>query len=151
MRDTIRQLRQWANEGKPPNEKFYRRAKSMEKALERIERIKRPQLESVQPICVHAEGERVVMCLKHATSPSRSNTCCSMSSRYMSGTGNASRLSAEWSGKSTLLKSLLGEITPDTGIVRRANKRKSAICHSTSTLMRHIGFIEGVPSTHCRR
>lgn len=49
MKETIRQLRQWANEGNPPNEKFYRRAKSMEKALARIETIKKPRLEAVQP------------------------------------------------------------------------------------------------------
>jgi ATP-binding cassette subfamily F protein 3 len=45
MKETIRRLRQWANEASPPNEKFYRKAKSMEKALERMEKLKRPILE----------------------------------------------------------------------------------------------------------
>ncbi len=45
MKEAIRRLRQWANEASPPNEKFYRKAKSMEKALERMEKLKRPVLE----------------------------------------------------------------------------------------------------------
>lgn len=46
MKEAIRRLRQWANEASPPSEKLFRKAKSMERALERIERIKRPQLEA---------------------------------------------------------------------------------------------------------
>lgn len=40
---TIKRLKQWANEANPPNASLHRRAKSMEKALARIERVKKSQ------------------------------------------------------------------------------------------------------------
>ncbi|RSK27934.1 ABC transporter ATP-binding protein [Bacillus sp. HMF5848] len=43
MKEAIRRLRQWAHEG--DNEKFYKKANSMQKALDRMEKIKRPILE----------------------------------------------------------------------------------------------------------
>ncbi|MCQ6561474.1 ribosomal protection-like ABC-F family protein [Paenibacillus mendelii] len=43
MRETIRQLEEWGRVG--GNEKFFRRAASMRKALERMEKLKRPVLE----------------------------------------------------------------------------------------------------------
>ena len=42
MQETIKRLKQWANEANPPNAGLHRRAKSMEKALARIERVKKP-------------------------------------------------------------------------------------------------------------
>ncbi|HBT70890.1 MAG TPA: ABC transporter ATP-binding protein, partial [Lysinibacillus sp.] len=42
MQETIKRLKQWANEANPPNASMHRRAKSMEKALARIERVKKP-------------------------------------------------------------------------------------------------------------
>lgn len=42
MKKTIKQLKLWANQASPPNAGLHRRAKSMEKALERIERVKKP-------------------------------------------------------------------------------------------------------------
>jgi ATP-binding cassette subfamily F protein 3 len=45
MKETIKRLKQWANEANPPNDGLHRRAKSMEKALERIGKLKRPVLE----------------------------------------------------------------------------------------------------------
>ncbi|MDF2921482.1 MAG: transporter ATP-binding protein [Paenibacillaceae bacterium] len=43
MRETIRQLEEWGRIGS--NEKFFRRAASMQKALDRMEKIKRPVLD----------------------------------------------------------------------------------------------------------
>ncbi len=42
MKETIKRLKQWANEANPPNASMHRRAKSMEKALARIDRVKKP-------------------------------------------------------------------------------------------------------------
>lgn len=126
MRDTIRQLRQWANEGNPPNEKFYRRAKSMEKALERIERIKRPQLESVQPDLAFTADGRTGRDVFEArdVSVTFEHVLFHDVSLYVGYGERVAIVGPNGSGKSTLLKSLLGEITPNTGIVRRAEQAK---------------------------
>jgi len=42
MKETIKRLKDWANQANPPNDGLHRRAKSMEKALARIEVKKRP-------------------------------------------------------------------------------------------------------------
>ncbi|WP_404457416.1 ribosomal protection-like ABC-F family protein [Oceanobacillus kapialis] len=42
MKETIKRLKEWANQANPPNDGLHRRAKSMEKALERLTLIKRP-------------------------------------------------------------------------------------------------------------
>ena len=46
MKESIKQLRTWASQAKPPNAAMYRRAKSMEKSLNRIERLEKPTLDS---------------------------------------------------------------------------------------------------------
>lgn len=136
MKETIRQLRQWANEGNPPNEKFYRRAKSMEKALERIERIKRPQLEAVQPdIQFSANGRtgRDVFDVQR-TSVEFDRPLFRDITFY---TGHGERVAIvgpNGSGKSTLLKLLLGDIKPNTGVVRRAEQAQFGY------LSQHIEF-----------
>lgn len=45
MKETIKRLKEWANRANPPNDGMHRRAKSMEKALERMEKLNRPILE----------------------------------------------------------------------------------------------------------
>ncbi|GAA0604298.1 ABC-F type ribosomal protection protein [Virgibacillus siamensis] len=45
MKDTIKRLKEWANQANPPNAGLHRRAKSMEKALARMEIKKKPVLE----------------------------------------------------------------------------------------------------------
>ncbi|WP_430788835.1 ribosomal protection-like ABC-F family protein [Virgibacillus flavescens] len=45
MRETIKRLKEWANQANPPNAGLHRRAKSMEKALARMETLKKPILE----------------------------------------------------------------------------------------------------------
>lgn len=45
MKATIKRLKEWANSANPPNDGLHRRAKSMEKALERMEKLDRPKME----------------------------------------------------------------------------------------------------------
>lgn len=138
MKETIRQLRQWANEGNPPNEKFYRRAKSMEKALERIERIKKPQLEAIQPdIEFTANGRtgRDVFEVQQATVAFDRPLFHDVT--FYTGHGErVAIVGPNGSGKSTLLKLLLGTLEPDKGIVRRAERAKIGY------LSQHIEFDE---------
>ncbi|SDY06845.1 ATPase components of ABC transporters with duplicated ATPase domains [Evansella caseinilytica] len=45
MKEAIKRLREWANRANPPNEGLHKRARNMERALERMEKLKRPVLE----------------------------------------------------------------------------------------------------------
>ena len=44
MKEAIKRLRDWANRANPPNEGLHKRARNMERALERMEKINRPVL-----------------------------------------------------------------------------------------------------------
>lgn len=59
MEDSIKQLRLWASQAKPPNAAMYKRAKSMEKALNRIKRLDKPVLENKKMNVNLTEGQRV--------------------------------------------------------------------------------------------
>ncbi|MGA9467604.1 MAG: ATP-binding cassette domain-containing protein [Exiguobacterium marinum] len=138
MKETIRQLRQWANEGNPPNEKFYRRAKSMEKALERIERIKKPQLEADQPnihFTTNGRTGRDVFEVTDATL--RYDRPLFEGVNFYTGHGErVAIVGPNGSGKSSLLKMLLGQVAPQIGTVRRADQAKIGY------LSQHITFDE---------
>ncbi|WP_215189293.1 ribosomal protection-like ABC-F family protein [Exiguobacterium sp. s6] len=136
MKETIRQLRQWANEGNPPNEKFYRRAKSMEKALARIETIKKPRLEAVQPDIQFTAQGRTGRDVFEATdvTVTYDRTVFEHVSFYAGHGERIAIVGPNGSGKSTLLKVLLGHFEPATGEVRRAERAQIGY------LSQHIDF-----------
>ena len=136
MKETIRQLRQWANEGNPPNEKFYRRAKSMEKALARIETIKKPRLEAVQPDIQFTAQGRTGRDVFEATdvTVTYDRTVFEHVSFYAGHGERIALVGPNGSGKSTLLKVLLGHLEPATGEVRRAERAQIGY------LSQHIDF-----------
>ncbi|WP_214796543.1 ribosomal protection-like ABC-F family protein [Exiguobacterium sp. s5] len=136
MKETIRQLRQWANEGNPPNEKFYRRAKSMEKALARIETIKKPRLEAVQPDIQFTAQGRTGREVFEATdvTVTYDRTVFEHVSFYAGHGERIAIVGPNGSGKSTLLKVLLGHLEPATGEVRRAERAQIGY------LSQHIDF-----------
>ncbi|MGG0656222.1 ribosomal protection-like ABC-F family protein [Rummeliibacillus pycnus] len=116
MKEAIKRLRQWANEASPPNPDLYRKAKSMEKALERIELVKRPKIEKKMNLQLEAadrSGKEVI-------------TVKNVTKAYKAPLFNEVNFSVYWqdrlaivgengTGKSTLLKMMLGEIKPDEG------------------------------------
>ncbi|WP_214755999.1 MULTISPECIES: ribosomal protection-like ABC-F family protein [unclassified Exiguobacterium] len=136
MKETIRQLRQWANEGNPPNEKFYRRAKSMEKALARLETIKKPRLEAVQPDIQFTAQGRTGRDVFEATdvTVTYDRTVFEHVSFYAGHGERIAIVGPNGSGKSTLLKVLLGHLEPATGEVRRAERAQIGY------LSQHIDF-----------
>ena len=45
MKEAIKRLKQWANEAVPPNAAMHRRARNMERALERMEKVRKPLID----------------------------------------------------------------------------------------------------------
>lgn len=121
MRETIKRLKEWGNRSNPPNEGFHRRAKSMEKALARIERIEKPRMEAdkmgLQFQKTDRSGQDVL------TAEGVYKTFGSKS--LFAGAGFQLRygerkalLGPNGCGKSTLIKMLLGEVQPDAGVLK---------------------------------
>ncbi|UFJ40499.1 ABC-F family ATP-binding cassette domain-containing protein [Brevibacillus humidisoli] len=96
MEETIKRLIEWGNRSHPPNPSFHRRAASMQKALDRMVKLKRPVLERIGK----SFGERKL---------------------FREGSGRLGYgervvlIGANGTGKTTLLKIILGEIEPDEG------------------------------------
>ncbi|KIL51483.1 ABC transporter ATP-binding protein [Jeotgalibacillus alimentarius] len=119
MKEAIRRLRQWANEANPPNEKLFKKAKSMEKALERMERVKKPVTVKKMSLTLDAADR----------SGKDAVTYEAVGKRYDQWLFRDVNLSVRWqdhigivggngAGKSTLIKMITGDIQPDEGVCR---------------------------------
>jgi len=116
MKETIKRLKTWANEANPPNDSLHRRAKSMEKALARIELMKKPITSKKMQLKLEVNersGKDVVL-------------FDNVSKQYGKGLFDSISLQLRWqdrlaiiglngTGKSTLLKMVTGEVLPDSG------------------------------------
>ncbi|MBM7715233.1 ATPase subunit of ABC transporter with duplicated ATPase domains [Bacillus thermophilus] len=58
MQEAIKRLRDWANRANPPNEGLHKRARNMERALERMEKLNRPVLQRKKMKLEMAAGDR---------------------------------------------------------------------------------------------
>lgn len=122
MKEAIRQLRQWANEASPPSEKLFRKAKSMERALERIERIKRPQLEAKTADVSFSSTDhtsQVVFRAEELSFAYDSRRIFDVVSFEIMAQDRVAIVGTNGSGKSTLLALLLDELSPDAGTLTR--------------------------------
>ena len=121
MKETIKRLKEWANRARPPNASMHRRAASMEKALERIEKLKRPLMESRKiELTFEAEarsGDEVAG-LQRVTKRYGSRTLFENISAQVRFRERVAIIGSNGSGKSTLLKLLLGQVPPDGGTVK---------------------------------
>lgn len=116
MKETIRQLEEWGRVG--GNEKFFRRAASMRKALERMEQVKRPVLErrnaefDVHP--TDRTGKRVAVLEQVEKSYGEREILRGVSGLLEYG-DKIALIGRNGSGKTTLFKLLLGDEQPNAG------------------------------------
>ncbi|MGI1805141.1 ribosomal protection-like ABC-F family protein [Exiguobacterium sp. TDN 0502] len=118
MKEAIRRLRQWANEASPPSEKLFRKAKSMERALARIERIKRPQLEAKTADVSFSSTDHTSQVVFRAETLSfayETRPLFDAISFEIMAEDRIAIVGTNGSGKSTLLSLLLNELSPDAG------------------------------------
>lgn len=122
MKEAIRRLRQWANEASPPSEKLFRKAKSMERALERIERIKRPQLEAKTADVSFSSTDhssQVVFRAEELSFAYGTRHIFDDVSFEIMAQDRIAIVGTNGSGKSTLLSLLLDELSPEAGTLTR--------------------------------
>lgn len=125
IRDAIRRLRQWANEASPPNPDLYRKAKVMERMLERMEKVKKPRVQKKMKLQLTASersGKEVAQFYDVAKSYDRLLFKEVTFDVYWQ--DRLAIIGENGAGKSTLLKMLLGEEQPDEGIVELGSSVK---------------------------
>ncbi|RFB51905.1 ribosomal protection-like ABC-F family protein [Bacillus thuringiensis] len=121
MKEAIKCLREWANQANPPNEGLHKRARNMERALERIEKLKRPILERKQ-MGLQFEGQersgKDVVVMKEVSKGFAGRPLFEQANLHVRFQERAAIVGRNGTGKTTLLKLLLEEINPDVGEIR---------------------------------
>ncbi|WP_142340124.1 ribosomal protection-like ABC-F family protein [Bacillus thuringiensis] len=121
MKEAIKRLREWANQANPPNEGLHKRARNMERALERIEKLKRPILERKQ-MGLQFEGQersgKDVVVMKEVSKVFAGRPLFEQANLHVRFQERAAIVGRNGTGKTTLLKLLLEEINPDVGEIR---------------------------------
>ncbi|MDP7992847.1 ABC-F type ribosomal protection protein [Bacillus sp. MHSD_36] len=121
MKEAIKRLREWANQANPPNEGLHKRARSMERALERMEKLKKPILERKQ-MGLQFEGQersgKDVVVMKEVSKGFADHPLFNEANLHVRFQERAAIVGRNGTGKTTLLKLLLEEIEPDAGEIR---------------------------------
>lgn len=124
MKEQIKQLKIWANQAVPPNAAMHRRAKSMEKALARIEVKKKPVVEARKMQLEMHSGDKSskdIFILKEAAKM-YDDILFEHINMEIRRNDRVAIVGANGTGKSTLLKMMLGEVEPDDGeVIAAAN------------------------------
>jgi ATP-binding cassette, subfamily F, member 3 len=123
MRETIKQLLEWGRIG--DNGKFFRRAANMQRALDRMEKLKRPAVDrkeaefGLQPL--ERSGKQVVVIDRVRKQFEQRAVLGGVTGELLYGE-KVMLIGDNGSGKSTLLKLILGEVAPDSGSVRLGSR-----------------------------
>ncbi|NWK72370.1 ABC-F type ribosomal protection protein [Bacillus paramycoides] len=121
MKEAIKRLREWANQANPPNEGLHKRARNMERALERMEKVKRPILERKQ-MGLQFEGQersgKDVVVMKEVSKGFADRALFEKANLHIRFQERAAIVGRNGTGKTTLLKLLLEEIQQDAGEIR---------------------------------
>ncbi|RLQ90820.1 ribosomal protection-like ABC-F family protein [Planomicrobium sp. Y74] len=121
MKETIKRLKEWANRANPPNAGMHRRAKSMEKALARIEVLDRPVLSKKQMALDFQSGERSgrdVVLMEDVWKGYGDRILFLDASLHIRFGERVAIVGSNGTGKTTLLNLILGKEEIDAGVIR---------------------------------
>ncbi|OZM57011.1 ABC transporter ATP-binding protein [Lottiidibacillus patelloidae] len=121
MKEAIKRLREWANQANPPNEALHKRARNMERALERMEKINRPILNHKKMNLSLDAGKRSGKDVFHLKDVSKSydeRVLFQDVNMHMQFKEHAAIVGENGAGKSTLLKLILKQEEPTSGEVK---------------------------------
>lgn len=122
MKEAIKRMREWANQANPPSAALHRRATNMERALERMEKLKKPVTEKrrigLELDMAERSGKDVIILSEVSKRYGEKWLFRDVGLQLQFGE-KAAIVGANGSGKSTLLKLILGEEIPDEGFVKR--------------------------------
>lgn len=127
MKESIKRLREWANQANPPNEGLHKRARSMERALERMEKLKRPVLErNKMGLSFEAAGRsgEDVLQLQEVGKQFGEEKLFSKVNLHLRWRERAAVVGGNGAGKTTLLKLILGEEQPSEGEIKLGSQLK---------------------------
>ncbi len=138
MKETIKQLRIWANQANPPNEGLHKRARNMERALERMKKLSKPVLEAkrigLDLSAANRSGQDVIV-LKNVSKAFQDQLLFEDINLSVYFKDRVAIIGDNGTGKSTLLKIMLGELDPDQGGVKQGSQLK-------------IGYLSQQPFAH---
>lgn len=121
MKETIKKLKEWANQANPPNAGLHRRAKSMEKALAKIEVMKRPILEQKKidlDFQMNKRSGKDVLVMENVNKRFNEKKLFSAVNMHVRFQDQVAIVGENGSGKSSLLKMVLGTVEADEGAVK---------------------------------
>ncbi|WP_264740267.1 ribosomal protection-like ABC-F family protein [Cytobacillus firmus] len=127
MKEAIKRLREWANQCTPPNAGLHKRASSMEKALQRMEKLDRPVLNRKKMNMDLEASERSgkdVFLMKEISKSFGSKHLFKDVRMHILFRDRTAIVGDNGTGKSTLVKMMLGELEPDAGEIRRGSNLK---------------------------
>ena len=127
MENKVKQLRDWAI--RADNNKFFRRAASMQIKLEKMSQVKRPIFDKpnmkLDLSSASRLGEEALVC-RNLTKRYEDRTIFDSANLSIKYGERAALLGPNGSGKSTLLKMLLGELSADLGDLKIGSNAKVA-------------------------
>ncbi|TLS37560.1 ribosomal protection-like ABC-F family protein [Pseudalkalibacillus caeni] len=121
MKEAIKRLREWANQANPPNAALHKRARNMERALERMEKLKRPVLERKKIALQFEQNDRSgkdVLLLEDVSKTFGKKTLFKNANLHVRYMERIAIVGENGSGKTTMLKMIMKSLSPDAGDVR---------------------------------
>lgn len=121
MKEAIKKLKEWANRANPPNEGLHKRARSMEKALEKMTKLDKPNINrkklTLSFEANHRSGNDVIM-LKDVSKSFHNKSLFQDVKMHVRYQERVAIVGDNGSGKSTLVKIMLQKLNPDHGDVK---------------------------------
>ncbi|PAD87728.1 ABC transporter ATP-binding protein [Niallia circulans] len=121
MREAIKRLREWANRANPPNEGLHKRARNMERAIERMEKLSRPNMNRKKMNFEMESSDRSgkdVIQLRNVSKKFGEQILFQDVQMKISYKDRVAIIGENGTGKSTLLKMILQQIKADEGEIK---------------------------------